>query len=72
MKFLLEILVLSLCALILILRVEKNCNISNIDFFIPDTFGTAHIILPLSYIISMYIRKELSEQIKQFPLKKYQ
>lgn len=71
MKFLLEILVLSLCALILIFKGRKRTAIYLIStFFIPDTFGTAHIILPLSYIISMYIRKELSEQIKQFPLKK--
>lgn len=71
MKFFLEILVLALCALIVIFKGEKRTTIYLIStFFIPDTFGTAHIILPLSYIISMYIRKELSEQIKQFPLRK--
>lgn len=71
MKLFLEILVLALCALIVIFKGEKRTIIYLLStFFIPDTFSTAHIILPLSYIMSMYIRKELSEQIKRFPLRK--
>lgn len=70
MKHLFEILVLALCAFIIISRGEKRTKIFLFStFFMPTSFGTAHILLPVSFLISLWRSGDLKHEIKTFPLK---
>ena len=70
MKHLFEILVLTLCAFIIINRGEKRTKIFLFSsFFMPASFGTAHILLPVSFLISLWRSGDLKYEIKTFPLK---
>ena len=70
MKHLFEILVLTLCAFIIINRGEKRTKIFLFSsFFMPASFGTAHILLPVSFLISLWRSGDLKHEIKTFPLK---
>lgn len=70
MKHLFEFLVLALCAFIIINRGEKRTKIFLFStFFMPASFGTAHILLPISFLISLWRSGELKHEIKTFPLK---
>lgn len=71
MKIIFEVIALLLCSLIVYYRGEKRTSIFLFaTFFIPDFFGTAHILFPLAYLISMQMKGELKNAFVSFPLKK--
>lgn len=71
MKTVFEAIALLLCALIVYYRDERRGNIFLLaTFFIPDFFGTAHVLFPLSYLISMQLKGELKNEFRTFPFRK--
>lgn len=71
MKIVLEAIALLLCALIVYCKGERRSNIFLLaTFFIPDLFGTAHILFPSAYLISMLLNGELKNEFRTFPFRK--
>lgn len=71
MKFVFEVIALLLCALIVYCKGERRSNIFLFaTFFIPDLFGTAHVLFPIAYLISMQMKGELKNEFRTFPFRK--
>lgn len=70
MKIVFATVVLLLCALIVCYRGERRSNIFLLaTFFIPNLFGTAHILFPIAYLVSMQMKGELKDEFKTFPFR---